>query len=48
MLAIAVALPMLVIFAILVGWFGGAVVAETNSHMGDSVPGFFFRPARHR
>src|SRR5665811_1409591 len=32
-LAIAVALPMLVIFSILVGWFGGAVVAEANSHM---------------
>jgi phospholipid/cholesterol/gamma-HCH transport system permease protein len=33
LLAIAVALPMLVIFAILVGWLGGAVVAETNSHI---------------
>src|SRR5258706_6260076 len=33
-LAIALALPMLVIFAILIGWFGGAVVAETNNHMG--------------
>ena len=32
-LAIAVALPMLVISSILVGWFGGAVVADTNSHM---------------
>jgi phospholipid/cholesterol/gamma-HCH transport system permease protein len=32
-LAIAVALPLLVIFAILVGWFGGAVVADLNSHM---------------
>ena len=31
--AIAVALPMLVVFAILVGWLGGAVVAETNSHI---------------
>src|ERR1019366_9893557 len=28
MVAIAIALPMLVVFAILVGWFGGAVVAE--------------------
>jgi len=33
MLAIAVALPMLVISSILVGWFGGAVVADLNSHM---------------
>jgi len=33
MIAIAVALPMLVISSILVGWFGGAVVADTNSHM---------------
>ena len=32
-LAIAVALPMLVVTAILVGWFGGAVVANYNSHM---------------
>jgi phospholipid/cholesterol/gamma-HCH transport system permease protein len=29
----ALALPMLVVFAILVGWFGGATVAELNSHM---------------
>jgi len=33
MLAITVALPMLVITAILVGWFGGAVVANYNAHM---------------
>jgi phospholipid/cholesterol/gamma-HCH transport system permease protein len=33
LLAIAVALPMLVVFAILVGWLGGAVVAATNSHI---------------
>jgi phospholipid/cholesterol/gamma-HCH transport system permease protein len=33
LLAIAVALPMLVVFAILVGWLGGAVVADTNSHI---------------
>jgi phospholipid/cholesterol/gamma-HCH transport system permease protein len=32
-LAMAVALPMLVVFAILVGWFGGATVAEVNNHM---------------
>jgi len=33
LVAIALALPMLVIFAILVGWFGGAVVAEANNHI---------------
>ena len=33
MLAIAIALPMLVVFAILVGWFGGAVVADMNNHI---------------
>jgi phospholipid/cholesterol/gamma-HCH transport system permease protein len=32
-LAISVALPMLVVTAILVGWFGGAVVANYNHHM---------------
>ena len=33
MLAIVVALPMLVVSSILVGWFGGAVVADMNSHL---------------
>ena len=33
LVAIAVALPLLVIFAILVGWLGGAVIAETNTHI---------------
>jgi phospholipid/cholesterol/gamma-HCH transport system permease protein len=33
MIAIALALPMLVVFAILVGWFGGAVVANYNHEM---------------
>jgi phospholipid/cholesterol/gamma-HCH transport system permease protein len=28
-----VALPMLVVSAILVGWFGGALVADLNRHM---------------
>ena len=41
MLAIAVALPMLVVFSILVGWFGGAVVAEMNSHMAIPFQAFF-------
>jgi phospholipid/cholesterol/gamma-HCH transport system permease protein len=40
-LAMAVALPLLVVFAILVGWFGGAVVAETNSHIGVPFQAFF-------
>jgi phospholipid/cholesterol/gamma-HCH transport system permease protein len=30
LVAIAIALPMLVVFSILVGWFGGAVVAAVN------------------
>ena len=33
LVAIAVALPLLVIFSILVGWLGGAIVAATNSHI---------------
>jgi phospholipid/cholesterol/gamma-HCH transport system permease protein len=33
LLAIAIALPMLVVSSILVGWFGGAVVANFNPHM---------------
>src|SRR3984885_9359487 len=33
LIAIAVALPMLVVFSILVGWFGGAVVADANAHL---------------
>ena len=32
-LAIAVALPMLVVFSVLVGWFGGAMVADLNHRM---------------
>ncbi|MGO8765825.1 MAG: MlaE family ABC transporter permease [Limisphaerales bacterium] len=41
MVAIAFALPMLTIFSILVGWFGGAVVAAVNTHIGISYQGFF-------
>src|SRR5882757_1190440 len=33
-LAIAVALPMLVTFSILVGWFGGAIVSASNQTIG--------------
>jgi phospholipid/cholesterol/gamma-HCH transport system permease protein len=41
LIAIALALPMLVVFAILVGWLGGAVVAETNSHIDIPFQAFF-------
>jgi phospholipid/cholesterol/gamma-HCH transport system permease protein len=40
-LAMAVALPLLVVFAILIGWFGGAVVAETNNQIGVPFTAFF-------
>jgi len=40
-LAIAVAVPLLVIFAILVGWFGGAVVADFNHQMQIPIRTFF-------
>jgi phospholipid/cholesterol/gamma-HCH transport system permease protein len=40
-LAIAVALPLLVVFSVLVGWFGGAVVADLNSHMEIPFKAFF-------
>jgi phospholipid/cholesterol/gamma-HCH transport system permease protein len=41
LVAIAVALPLLVVFSILVAWFGGAMVAEMNSRMGIPFQGFF-------
>ena len=41
MLAMVVALPMLVLFAILIGWFGGAVVADFNQHMEIPFRAFF-------
>jgi phospholipid/cholesterol/gamma-HCH transport system permease protein len=40
-IAIAAALPMLVVFSVLVGWFGGAVVAETNHRMEIPIRVFF-------
>src|ERR1035438_7865612 len=40
-LAIAVALPLLVLLAILIGWFGGATVAEINHHMAIPYAVFF-------
>src|SRR5882762_9007729 len=39
--AITVALPMLVIFSILVGWFGGAMVAAANEKIGVGYQAFF-------
>src|SRR5882762_6445912 len=41
MLAIAIALPMLVVSSILVGWFGGAMVADLNHHMEIPFNAFF-------
>src|SRR5271169_1835141 len=41
LIAIAAALPLLVVFSVLVGWFGGAVVAEANSHIGVPFQAFF-------
>src|SRR5687767_1756775 len=40
-LAIAIALPMLVTFSILVGWLGGAVVAFANDRIAISFTAFF-------
>jgi len=40
LLAIAVALPLLVVFAILVGWMGGIVVSMANSRIEMSFEGF--------
>jgi phospholipid/cholesterol/gamma-HCH transport system permease protein len=40
-LAMAIALPLLVVFSILVGWFGGGVVAASNSHIGVPFQAFF-------
>src|SRR5581483_3154816 len=41
LVAIAVALPLLVIFAILVGWLGGAFVCTANSRIDISFSAFF-------
>lgn len=41
LVAIAVALPLLVVFAILIGWFGGAVVSATNPRVGVPIQAFF-------
>ena len=39
--AISIALPMLVVFAILVGWVGGATVASVNAKIGITWHGYF-------
>src|SRR5216110_1133002 len=41
LVAIAAALPMLVIFSIQVGWMGGALVSVFNDRIGVSFPAFF-------
>ncbi len=41
MLALSAALPLLVIFAILVGWLGGAVVSATNHQISLAYASFF-------
>jgi phospholipid/cholesterol/gamma-HCH transport system permease protein len=41
MVAICIALPMLVIFSILVGWVGGALVSAFNERIGVSFQTFF-------
>src|SRR5215467_13658578 len=41
MVAIAIALPMLVLFAILVGWMGGAVVSAANNRIDIPIQAFF-------
>jgi len=41
MVAIAFALPMLVIFSVLVGWMGGAVVADVTGQIDISIRSFF-------
>jgi len=41
LVAIAVALPLLVIFAILVGWLGGAFVSSANNRIDISFAAFF-------
>ncbi len=39
--AISVALPMLVLFSMLVGWVGGALVSASNEKIGLTLDGFF-------
>jgi len=41
LVAIAVALPLLVVFSVLVGWLGGAFVSSANPRIAISFPTFF-------
>src|SRR5213594_4152839 len=41
MVAISIALPILVIFSVMVGWMGGALVAVYNNKIGISFPAYF-------
>ena len=41
MIAISIALPILVLFSVLVGWLGGALVAAFNHEIGVSLEAFF-------
>jgi len=41
MIAISIALPILVMFSVLVGWLGGALVATFNREIGVSMESFF-------
>jgi phospholipid/cholesterol/gamma-HCH transport system permease protein len=41
MIAIAIALPVLVVFSILVGWLGGGLVASLNQEISISMSGYF-------
>src|SRR5580704_13806933 len=41
MVAIAFALPMLVVVSIMVGWMGGALVASANASIAIPFPAFF-------
>ena len=41
LVAISIALPLLVIFSILIGWLGGALVAVFNEQISSTFQGFF-------
>ena len=41
LVAISIALPTLVIFSVLIGWFGGAMVSAFNERIAISFQGFF-------
>ncbi|MCX8109109.1 MAG: ABC transporter permease, partial [Verrucomicrobiae bacterium] len=41
LVAISIALPILVVFSVLVGWFGGALVSVYNYQVAISYAGFF-------